>query len=456
MKKRLLVVGLCAVLLILSQASLAQSPEEFYRYNHSHANPDSTTGAYLALIISEKKDPGVFNLGGASYIDSLVSDYRKHMLFMSDKRIKANDHDQWKYDRINKVLYEKVWHPIESFIGKNDLVLISPDGALNMISFAGLKDDTGKYAVEKYAIHYLSSGRDVLRFNIDTEVGKGLFALGDPDYDASVSERLALLSKPKDVYAEAIPDASRNIRSTSKEFSNLIVCPLPWTRTEIESIVNSWKECTGEPAISCLGVKASEERFKTESPGKRIIHLATHGYYLEHGLAGNLWEDKYNRDTVPMSEHPLLRAGLFFAGGNLHGEGADWAGIEDGILTAYEVSAMNFTGTELVVLSACETAPGEVKCGEGVYGLRRAFQMAGARAIVSALWPISDKRTSEIMKNLYNREGRILPEQVRKLQLDLIQDLRARGENDHPFSWGDMFLIHSKLWGTLYPVIYNY
>ena len=112
-------------------------------------------------------------------------------------------------------------------------------------------------------------------------------------------------------------------------------------------------------------------------------------------------------------ENPLLLSGLFLAGGNLHGQGADTAGLEDGILTAYEVSAMDFSGVELVVLSACETGLGMIQEGEGVYGLRRAFQMGGARTVISALWPVSDKWTTDLMSGLYNRQDQTLPDQIR-------------------------------------------
>jgi hypothetical protein len=116
-------------------------------------------------------------------------------------------------------------------------------------------------------------------------------------------------------------------------------------------------------------------------------------------------------------ENPLLLSGLFFAGANLHGEGSDDAGAEDGILTAYEVSALDLEGTELVVLSACETGLGEVAEGEGVYGLRLAFQMAGARTVVSALWPVSDEATAVMMGQLYGRSDEVLPEAMRRVQL---------------------------------------
>jgi CHAT domain-containing protein len=97
---------------------------------------------------------------------------------------------------------------------------------------------------------------------------------------------------------------------------------------------------------------------------------------------------------------------------------------------------MDLAGTELVVLSACETGLGEVTDGEGVYGLRRAFQMAGARTVVSALWPVSDEATAEMMSVLYSREGESLSRAIRRIQLEKIEQLRSEGEIDHPFTWG--------------------
>ena len=140
-------------------------------------------------------------------------------------------------------------------------------------------------------------------------------------------------------------------------------------------------------------------------------------------------------------ENPLLLSGLFFAGANLHGDRADSLGAEDGILTAYEVSAMDLAGTELVVLSACETGVGEVAAGEGVYGLRRAFQMAGARTVVSALWPVSDQATAEMMGGLYERQDEALPDAMRRIQLEKLDRLRNRGKIDHPFTWGGFIAL---------------
>ncbi|MGD8628344.1 MAG: CHAT domain-containing protein [bacterium] len=132
---------------------------------------------------------------------------------------------------------------------------------------------------------------------------------------------------------------------------------------------------------------------------------------------------------------PVLKT-MFLAVFLLLATGPGKPGAEDGILTAYEVTEMDLAGTELVVLSACETGLGEVTDGEGVYGLRRAFQIAGPRTVVSALWPVSDEATAEMMSVLYSREGESLSRAIRRIQLEKIEQLRSEGEIDHPFTWG--------------------
>jgi CHAT domain-containing protein len=234
---------------------------------------------------------------------------------------------------------------------------------------------------------------------------------------------------------------TRNVRSSCGGLEEIAVSPLPGTKSEVEEIVLRWEESTGEASVACFGGEASEDRFKAEAPNNRVIHLATHGYYLEGACRPDRRERVPGSDMGFVEENPLLLSGLFFAGANLHGEGADSFGAEDGILTAYEVSAMDLKGTELVVLSACETGLGRVEEGEGVYGLRRAFQMAGARTVISALWPVSDEATADMMSRLYERKGESIPETMRRIQLSRINELRQAGRPDHPFTWGGFIAL---------------
>jgi len=410
---------------------------EYMRYDYVLPSPDSTISHYLAVVLSGSGGIFVKDIGEASLIDPLIDEYRRHFLHVSSSGRFPTMVEQIDYEKIGKALYAKVWKPVEEQISEKALVLIAPDGGLNMVSFGGLMDDEGRYLIDKFPIHYLSSGRDLIRLQDEAKPASGLFALGDPDYNATAFARLSI---PEKTPAESLPEvdyyAVRNVRSGCGELREITVSALPGTRSEVEKITSKFQESLNEPVVAYFGADASEEHFKEEAPDKRVIHLATHGYFIQDECQVQLSGRGFGMEESYVGENPLLLSGLFLAGANLHGQGADSVGAEDGILTAEEVTAMNLDGTELVVLSACETGLGEVKEGEGVYGLRRAFQMAGARTVISALWPVSDKATAEMMSRLYERKDESLPERIRKLQLETITSLRSQKKVDHPFSWG--------------------
>jgi CHAT domain-containing protein len=150
---------------------------------------------------------------------------------------------------------------------------------------------------------------------------------------------------------------------------------------------------------------------------------------------------------VAALDNPLLRAGLALAGANRRVAGGsagtvDPRPMEDGILTALEVSGLDLTGTELVVLSACETGMGDVRSGEGVFGLRRAFRLAGAESIVMSLWAVPDRPTSELMERFYGYwlDGRSGSSALRRAALDLLEARRREKGAAHPLFWGGFIL----------------
>ncbi len=402
---------------------------EYMRYNHTKPKGEGEPH-YLVVVLNSKGDVFALDLGQATAIDSAVAWYRS--LLHSPATMDARD-----YKRISKEIYQLVWKPIEKELIQSKTVFIAPDGGLNLVSFAGLIDDKGRYLIEEYPLHYLSSARDLLRLKWKPPCGSGLLALADPDYDAPPSTRLATApARIPDTLLASVPYGVRNVRSGSKELKSIRVSRLPQTRQEIELIAKKWKKKRKEPEKVYLGAQASEETFKAEALGSRVIHLATHGYFISCNRSKNATGRGIDLSEAFVGENPLLVSGLFLAGANLHGQGADSLGCEDGILTAEEVAGMNLEGTELVVLSACETGLGEVKTGEGVYGLRRAFQMAGARTVISALWPVSDQATTELMGELYGAKRESIPQLMRKMALDRIRKLRKKKQPDIPLSWG--------------------
>jgi CHAT domain-containing protein len=193
------------------------------------------------------------------------------------------------------------------------------------------------------------------------------------------------------------------------------------------------------------GRDASEGQFKRQAPGHRVLHLATHGFFLGNGCGsaipatrsvGGLTSAQPGRSGQDAEDNPLILSGLALAGANRRT--ATRAGEDDGILTAEEVTALNLEGVEWAVLSACDTGLGEVKAGEGVLGLRRAFQIAGARTVIMSLWSVEDQSTRNWMRALY--EGRFerhlsTADAVHDASLRILQSRRAAGQSTHPFFW---------------------
>ncbi len=421
---------------ILSVLPVTSILVEYMKYDYLPLGSRETVGHYLVCTLNGYGDISMQDLGEARGIDSLVDRYRRHVLTVASTEHLPSIVDLTEYRTISNEIYHRVWKPIENEISREELVFLAPDGGMDMVSFAGLMDDNGKYLVEDITIHYLSSGRDLMQLKEQAQPGKGLFALGDPDYDAAPATRLSLSTVGgADSSAHQSEGSSRNVRAACAALRSITLSPLPGTKREVEQVARSWNAQDG-PTTVYYGRSASEEKFKQEAPGNRVIHLATHGYFLEAECQPTTSGRGYDPDAGYAGENPLLLSGLFLAGANLHGEGADEEGAEDGILTAEEVAAMDLDGTDLAVLSACETGLGEVKDGEGVYGLRRAFQMAGARTVISALWPVSDKVTAEMMSRIHQSDGENLAETMREIQLAKIDALRESKQADHPFNWG--------------------
>jgi len=407
---------------------------EYAKYNRHQPEPDSAIPHYLALAVDHSGNIDLIDLGQAAEIERLINSYRQHMIRMTETAGLPSDDDEHTYTRIAKDLHARVWKPIEPFtLGKNQL-FVAPDVGLNLISFATLVCDDGRYLVERTPIHNLSAGRDLLRLQVAEELATGLFAIGAPDYDAAVERRTSSMGQQR--LKETETPEHRHVRKAIPTCDMLAagaVPALPLSRYEVEEIAKAWEEVSDEPMAIYFDADASEDRFKAEAPGYRVIHLATHGYYISSAC----YSDENSRSgEMFVGDHPLLLSGLFLAGSNIRCEIVDSVIIDDGILTALEISSMNLEGTHVVVLSACETGLGSVQEGEGVYGLRRALQMAGARTVVSSLWAVSDRITATFMRDLYEVSGESLPDRLRSAQLSMIGDLRSKGLSDHPVSWG--------------------
>jgi len=183
------------------------------------------------------------------------------------------------------------------------------------------------------------------------------------------------------------------------------------------------------------GAEALEETVKAVR-GPRLLHLATHGFFLVDQRRGD-------EETQAGLEDPLLRSGVLLAGASRTLAGAPPSGLEDGVLTAYEAATLDLHGTELVTLSACETGLGDIRNGEGVFGLRRSFQVAGAQAVLMSLWAVPDRETQELMALFYDEwlAGHDKHDALRRAQGALRRMVQKRYGQDLPYYWGAFVLV---------------
>jgi CHAT domain-containing protein/tetratricopeptide (TPR) repeat protein len=398
---------------------------EFARVDMSTALDGRPDTQDFALILPASGKPAYRLIGPAARTDRLVEDWRK-LLQESASSFGAPESDSQASRRLHDAgirLRNAVWDPLEDSMGTPQRLFLVPDGSLHLVDFLALPMDKGKFLVETApAIHYLSTARDLIRWTgesrgSDIPRGRGVLALGAPDFDASGTTRLASLD------TGSAQVTFRGKRSSCNEFLKDRWAPLPESAREVSQIDSMLKE--QEPVLVLTGSEASEERLKLEAGGKRVLHLATHGFFLQGRC----------RDAQRV-ENPLLLSGLILAGANAS-PGSTTAGTDDGILTAEEMAALDLRGVELAVMSACDTGRGEVAVGEGVFGLRRALEIAGVRTVLTSLWPVPDRQTRRWMRSFYAAriEGDPVFEATRKASLQALEDAREKGGSPHPYLW---------------------
>ncbi|MFN0149296.1 MAG: CHAT domain-containing protein [bacterium] len=381
-----------------------------------------------------------------------------------------------------------VWDPLVPHLAGVDRVFIVPDAALTLINFAALPDESGAYLVETGpVVHLVSAERDLATdaANAPSSEAGGLLALGGPDFDTAPWLD-ASTSGNAGASASALPGAAayRGARPACASFARLQFERLPGAEQEARDIAALWKEhaaANGRRGIAArstelTGRDATETALKRAAHEQSVLHLATHGFFLSdlclsldarsRGIGGlapssagagpgasgansgappnsptatRVYESTPSTDPsspTRREENPLRFAGLVLAGANHRvNAGPD---EEDGILTAEEIAALDLSRVTWCVLSACETGVADTYAGEGVLSLRRAVQVAGARTLISSLWPVRDEATRAWMRALYEarlRGGLDTAASVQAASRTILAERRARGASTHPFLW---------------------
>lgn len=280
--------------------------------------------------------------------------------------------------------YDMFWKPFDERIGaETKTIYLSADGVINKVNLATLYDPAKQqYLVDRYQIRLLSNTRELVQPEDSLYQGQQAVLFGFPKYKVSASEVAAL----SDMVSAA--EMERSFGETVTE--------LPGTLEEVQNIQSILQDSGWQHQLF-TGMRATEEQIKSVKNPK-ILHIATHGFFMED-LSVN--EEAGGLASRNAKFNPLLRSGLLLAGAENTLKNEELPGEEDGVLTAYEAMNLTLDRTELVVMSACETGLGEVKNGEGVYGLQRSFMVAGASNLIMSLWKVNDETTQMLMSSFY-------------------------------------------------------
>jgi CHAT domain-containing protein len=381
---------------------------------------------YIALVVTpQSKYPNLIVLGDSKDLEAALTGFRSAVAKTRGVTVEPEPNAPASTaEAVNtSAAYDSFWKPIEPALTGVKRVYVAPHGVLNQLPIGLLADSGGKMVFEKYQLRYVNTTRDLLR----------------PQH-AGTGNAAVLFGNPKFDLATAAPAAATDSVQASVDLTGAPLPSLPNTQVEVAAI-DKLLCASGWQPTTYFNDRATKSAI-TKIRAPRVLHIATHGFFLANQSA----PDSSGR-VVRLSsatEDPMLRSGLFFAGANRVRSGAHLApGTDDGVLTAYEASQLDLQGTELVVLSACETGLGEQSNSEGVFGLRRALEEAGTGAIMMSMWSVPDQETQELMSLFYAKwlGGLDKPEALRQAQLQEREVVRKRYSKDLPFCWGAFVLV---------------
>lgn len=356
-------------------------------------DPSKATSEYYAIIVKQGiKEPKIIRLFEEDDLKQVLDNNTDRRIdrYITDLYSATSPQDK------GRQLYNMIWKALEKEIKGCSTVYYSPAGLLNSISFQAIPDGNQNLG-QTYVMHLVSSIGEIpfVKSNTSTS-GRKAVVYGGIEYDVEESEMVqsssAYTRGSSDYWEAEIGD----IRAGWKK--------LPGTEKEANDISNILSN-NGYSVRKYSGINANEESFKALSgSGVNALHIATHGFFLskQGDIKKNAFLNTVSTNNAGRTD-PMLRSGLLFSGANRAWQGKrKIEGVEDGILTAKEIAGMNLSQMDLIVLSACQTGLGDVEANEGVYGLQRAFKLAGAETIIMSLWEVDDMATSLLMKSFYD------------------------------------------------------
>ena len=380
----------------------------------------------------------VIDLGPADAIEALVEKSRAAIddlkIYTEQGEIEGEKAAREPLAALSQIIFEPIRRSLPEGTTR---LLLSPDASLWIVPWSALRLPDGKYAVEQYEFQYLISGREIVQDKTSAAKARPVI-MADPDYDLGRKESLAATQA---VLRRSIKPDDRAPRSVDTRPRLPRVSRLPGTAAEAASIAPKLAAFAGADPLVYTNQYALEGVFKVLARPRTIV-LSTHGFVLQDqkvapNSRGLTDLDEAGGVTLVDNASPienlLARCGLLLAGCNSREPGTG----DDGVLTGLEIVGTDLRGTELVVLSACETGLGHIQQGEGVSGLRQAFQLAGAQTVAATLWKIPDSDTALLMSDFFTElaNGASKSAALRNAQLARIKARREQNKAAHPFFW---------------------
>ena len=382
----------------------------------------------LAVVVSDG-ELSIVNYGELELIRELIEIVRE--------TIQDEGSEDEDVMMVANELWVPLWEPLMEYLGEQETIYVVPDSVLNILPFDVLVDDEEEYLIQKYDLRLINSSRDLVTQQLEPAEG-GIVIVAGPDYD---SDEILNSPKAQAVSRKRSSSVAQGVRMGSG-LRGLQFDPLPGAEKEGEVI----KEVMDEQDMTTVIYSrrdGEEQRLRTLSEPPSILHIATHGFFLKEDetLAKRIKGlSRGSNRLPPPADNPLLRAGLAFAGVNANAPLLGEIDTDnDGVLTAMEVLGLDLSGTQLVVLSACETGLGEIHEGEGVYGLRRSFQEAGVNSVINSFWEVSDDGTQLLMTKFYDKylSGTSLRQALREARLEMVESVRWSA----PFYWSAFVMV---------------
>ena len=410
---------------------------EFIRFHYHNPNPTDST-LYAALLVK----PG---MASPAYI-SLFEEKQLDALLAPLSEQGSSGLNELYGGQAGKSLYRLLWSPVEPHLAGVKTVYYSPSGLMHRLNMGAIPVADGKILADRHELVCLSSTRQlVIASAYATMAGKTSTAVvyGGIQFDMDSTAYPGRSNSQDDDFSNRRGLSFGQTDSTLRGAQGDTWQYLKWSEKEADNVQNILAKA-GIAAETRKGWQATEESFKQigkSEPSPRILHISTHGFFFPDPKSmGSQQLAVGNEEPVfKISDHPMIRSGLILAGGNHAWKtGKPLGNREDGILTAYEISQLDLRNTDLVVLSACETGLGQIEGNEGVYGLQRAFKIAGAKHLVMSLWQVPDYQTQELMTAFYR--NMLEKEMPVRQALHAAQD-EMRQKRYEPFYWAGFVLV---------------